>query len=146
MARLEDLNRGAAVRGILPDDAVTVVSVQWFGSESLELTYKETSGRVANELLDRDDEPRLQVCVAAEPVHRSALSQFAEISFSSKGKAENHLFQAKQAAQKAVQVFFETAYAWNCRQRAPQENLVSHIIRRMIGNAGSRIAQNGRCR
>ena len=36
MARLEDLNRGAAVRGILPAEAITEISVQWFGSETLE--------------------------------------------------------------------------------------------------------------
>ena len=40
MTRLEDLQPNAAVRGILPDSLVTVVSVQWFGSEALELTYK----------------------------------------------------------------------------------------------------------
>jgi hypothetical protein len=46
MTRLEDLQSTAAVRGILPEQVVTVVSVQWFGSEALELTYKGPSGRV----------------------------------------------------------------------------------------------------
>ena len=36
--KLEDLQANAAVRGILSDGLVTVVSVQWFGSEALELT------------------------------------------------------------------------------------------------------------
>src|SRR5271165_6106597 len=53
---LEELQPTAAVRGILPDQVVTVVSVQWFGSEALELTYKGPSGRVANELLYRHDD------------------------------------------------------------------------------------------
>ena len=39
MIRLEDLQPKAAVRGVLPDSLVTVVYVQWFGSEALELTY-----------------------------------------------------------------------------------------------------------
>ncbi len=39
MSKLEDLQPNASVRGILPDGMVTVVSVQWFGSEALELTY-----------------------------------------------------------------------------------------------------------
>jgi hypothetical protein len=39
MIRLEDLQPNAAVRGLLPDSLVTVVSVQWYGSEALELTY-----------------------------------------------------------------------------------------------------------
>jgi SNF2 family DNA or RNA helicase len=67
MTRLEDLQPTAAVRGILPEQAVTVVSVQWFGSEALELTYKAPSGRVANELLYRNDEPRLQVVEHGRP-------------------------------------------------------------------------------
>src|SRR5690242_10989706 len=67
MTRLEDLQPTAAVRGILPEQVVTVVSVQWFGSEALELTYKGPSGRVANELLYRHDEPRLQVVEHGRP-------------------------------------------------------------------------------
>jgi superfamily II DNA or RNA helicase len=67
MTRLEDLQPTAAVRGILPEQIVTVVSVQWFGSEALELTYKGASGRVANELLYRHDEPRLQVVEHGRP-------------------------------------------------------------------------------
>ncbi len=36
MMRLEQLQPDAAVRGIVPDALVTVVNVQWFGSEALE--------------------------------------------------------------------------------------------------------------
>src|ERR1039457_3820741 len=67
MTRLEDLQPTAALRGILPEEVVTVVSVQWFGSEALELTYKGASGRVANELLYRHDEARLQVVEHGRP-------------------------------------------------------------------------------
>jgi SNF2 family DNA or RNA helicase len=64
---LEDLNPNTTVRGILPDCLVTVVQVTWFGSEALELTYKDPSGKVANELLFRHDEPRLVVVEAGRP-------------------------------------------------------------------------------
>jgi SNF2 family DNA or RNA helicase len=67
MSRLEDLQPNAAVRGILPDAMVTVVSVQWFGSEALELTYKDPAGRVANMLLYRHDEPRLELVEQGRP-------------------------------------------------------------------------------
>jgi superfamily II DNA or RNA helicase len=67
LTRLEDLQPTAALRGILPDQAVTVVSVQWYGSEALELTYKNAAGKVANELLYRHDEPRLQVLEHGRP-------------------------------------------------------------------------------
>lgn len=49
MTRLEDLQPNAAVRGILPDALVTVLGVQWFGSEALELTYKTPAGKVAKD-------------------------------------------------------------------------------------------------
>jgi len=43
MTRLEDLTPNAAIRGIIPDQTVTVVNTQWFGSEALELTRPEIS-------------------------------------------------------------------------------------------------------
>lgn len=64
---LEELQPNVAVRGILPDQLVTVVSVQWFGTQALELTYKGPTGRVANELLYRPDEPRLEVVEQGRP-------------------------------------------------------------------------------
>ncbi|MGD9902621.1 MAG: helicase-related protein [Vicinamibacterales bacterium] len=67
MATLEQLTPGASVRGILPDALATVVSVQWFGSEALELTYKTPAGTVANELLYRHDEARLDVAQQGRP-------------------------------------------------------------------------------
>ena len=65
--RLEDLQSKCTVRGVDPDGVVTVVSVQWFGSEALELTYKTASGAVANELLYRHDEKRLEVVDGNRP-------------------------------------------------------------------------------
>src|SRR5438093_1143385 len=67
VSKLEQLQVNAAVRGILPDGLVTVVSVQWFGSEALELTYKTSTGKVANELLYRHDEPRIEVVEQGRP-------------------------------------------------------------------------------
>ncbi len=67
MAGLEDLQPSASIRGIAPDGLVTVVNVQWYGSDALELTYKDAAGRIANELLFRHDEPRLEVVEAGRP-------------------------------------------------------------------------------
>lgn len=67
MSRLEDLRPNAAVKGILPDAMVTVVTTQWFGSEALELTYKTAAGKVANELLYRHDETRFEVAEEGRP-------------------------------------------------------------------------------
>ncbi len=64
---LEELTPDAAVRGILPDSLVTVVSVKWFGSEALELTFKTPDGRVDNRVLYRHDEADLGVVERGRP-------------------------------------------------------------------------------
>jgi hypothetical protein len=65
--KLEDLRPKAVVRGILPDALVTVVSVAWHGSDALTLVYRGPNGRVADEILYRHDEPRLEIVEAGRP-------------------------------------------------------------------------------
>ena len=67
MASLEDLTRGALVRGILPNGPVTVVDVRWFGDAAIELTYKDSAGRPGNQLLYRDAEPALAIVTTGRP-------------------------------------------------------------------------------
>ena len=67
MAKLEDLTRGAAVKGILPDCLVTVIDVVWYGSAAIELTYKDPAGKPNVVLLYRDREPTLEVVEAGRP-------------------------------------------------------------------------------
>jgi superfamily II DNA or RNA helicase len=67
MNKLEDLRPTATVKGILPDCLITVVNVQWYGSTAVELTYKTPTGKVANELLYRHDEPRIEVVEGGRP-------------------------------------------------------------------------------
>lgn len=65
--KLEQILPSTVVRGVLPDALIQVVSVQWFGSEALELTYKTADGKVANELIYRDAESRLDVVEQGRP-------------------------------------------------------------------------------
>ena len=67
ISRLENLTPGASLRGILPDAQVTVESATWFGSNAIELIYKTASGKVANQLLYREDEARIEVVEAGRP-------------------------------------------------------------------------------
>jgi superfamily II DNA or RNA helicase len=67
MARLEELRQGTTVRGVLPNCAVTVVDVKWYGSDVVELTYKDPGGRLGNELLYRDREPTLEIVDSGRP-------------------------------------------------------------------------------
>ena len=64
---LEDLRPDSTVRGILPDAEVTVVSVQWHGSDPLTLVSRGPDGRVADEILYRHDERRLEIVRAGRP-------------------------------------------------------------------------------
>jgi superfamily II DNA or RNA helicase len=62
VARLEELTKGALVRGVLPERAVKVVDVAWHGSSAITLTYTDVlTGRADQELLYREDESRLVV-------------------------------------------------------------------------------------
>ncbi len=67
MSTLENIVRGATVRGILPEGIVTVSDVRWIGTVAIEVTYKDTAGRLGNELLYRDREPTLEVVESGAP-------------------------------------------------------------------------------
>src|SRR5438270_11093413 len=67
MARLEELTRGATVKGILPDALITVVDVQWHGDMAITLTYRDAAGRLGNEILYRDREPSIEIATVGRP-------------------------------------------------------------------------------
>ena len=58
--KLENFAINLTVRGVPADRLVTVVSVRWFGDTAVEHAYKTPSGQVANELLYRGDESRIE--------------------------------------------------------------------------------------
>lgn len=64
---LEDLRTGATVRGVLPNESVSVINVEWHGSDALTLVYRSSGGRVAEEILYRHDEPRLEILELGRP-------------------------------------------------------------------------------
>jgi superfamily II DNA or RNA helicase len=61
VATLEALTPGTRVKGVLPDQAVTVVQTAWHGTAAITLTYRDDQGRVGDQLLYRDDDARLEV-------------------------------------------------------------------------------------
>lgn len=61
MAKLEELTVGSSVNGLVNNEAVQVVAVKWYGNSVVELTYKNSQGMLANQLLYREDEERLEV-------------------------------------------------------------------------------------
>ena len=67
MSKLEDLTVGSNVIGLVNNEAVQVVAFKWFGSSVMELTYKNSQGLLASQLLYREDEARLEVQDASLP-------------------------------------------------------------------------------
>ncbi len=67
MLKLEDLKPNTAFRGLLPEGIATVVSVKWHGSDALTLIYRTPESRVAEEILYRHDEQRLEVIEQGRP-------------------------------------------------------------------------------
>ena len=70
MAQLEDITRGASVRGILPDGLVSIVDVKWIGTVAIEVTYKDAAGKLGSELLYRDREPTLELGTVGKVLDR----------------------------------------------------------------------------
>lgn len=61
MAHLEDLTVGSSVTGLTSNDTVNVVAVKWYGSAVLEVTYKDSKGNLANQLVYRENEENIQI-------------------------------------------------------------------------------------
>lgn len=66
MARLENITVGCKLSGIT-NESVTVVAVKWHGNGVLEVTYKDSAGLLANQLLFRADEPSIEILDAKLP-------------------------------------------------------------------------------
>lgn len=61
MAKLEEIVAGSSILGINETEAVTVVAVQWYGSNVIEITYKNIKGIPGTQLVYREDEPTITI-------------------------------------------------------------------------------------
>ena len=67
VARLEDVKNGATVRGIASPQSVHVVSVDWIGDQAINVVYRDHNGAIAETVLYREDEQRLEVEQSGRP-------------------------------------------------------------------------------
>jgi SNF2 family DNA or RNA helicase len=67
MVRLEDITKGATVRGILANAAVKIIDAKPIGSNALKVVYESPSGATDQEILYRDREPTLELVEAGRP-------------------------------------------------------------------------------
>ena len=61
MATLEEITVGSSVTGIAGNEPVTIVAVQWYGTNVIEITYKNSKGALGTQLLYREDEAEIAV-------------------------------------------------------------------------------------
>ncbi len=65
--RLEDLTKGATVKGVLPNQLITVIDTQWHGSDVVTLTYRDSNGVTGDELIFREREAELEIVTSCLP-------------------------------------------------------------------------------
>jgi len=67
MAKLEEITIGSNISGVVGNEQVAVVAVKWYGNAVLEITFKDTKGQLASQLLYREDEARINVIEGSLP-------------------------------------------------------------------------------
>jgi SNF2 family DNA or RNA helicase len=65
--KLEELTKGARVRGLAVEGIATVKSVEFHGGNALEVIFADAKGVLQNRILTREDEPSLEVVEADRP-------------------------------------------------------------------------------
>lgn len=59
--QLEQLVRGAQVKGVVLNEVVTVADVQWYAGAAVDVTYRTPSGNTGSVMLYRDRERTLEL-------------------------------------------------------------------------------------
>ncbi|MCG7866471.1 MAG: DUF3883 domain-containing protein [Candidatus Thiodiazotropha taylori] len=67
MLKLEDIKKDAQIRGIQADEIVRVVQVEPVGDNALTIYYKDSQGRLSEQMLFRSDESRLDLAETGRP-------------------------------------------------------------------------------
>lgn len=67
MTKLEDMTVGSNLIGLVGNDTVNVISVKWYGSAAIEITYKDSRGQLGNQILYREDEARIELLEKSLP-------------------------------------------------------------------------------
>ena len=67
MFKLEDINKNAAVTGIVPGQVVRIVTTEPVGFDALTVYYKPADGQLPERMLFRADEANLALAEAGRP-------------------------------------------------------------------------------
>ena len=74
--QLEELQPGLRITGVIPSEIVTVVAVQWHGSDALELTYKSKEAALSQQVVFRSGQDGLAVAPSGSRPFDADASEF----------------------------------------------------------------------
>lgn len=118
MAKLEDITVGSTVKGIAGNESVSIVAAQWYGSNVLEITYKDTRGVLGTQLLYRDDEVNVEV-----------LANHLPWSFDTNG---NQMKLASEAYRISLAHLFDPYLAVHTSSVEPLPHQISAVYQEML--------------
>ncbi len=58
---MEDLTVGSSVSGLVNNESVEIIAVKWYGNSVLNVTFKNSRGQLADQLVYREDEERFEI-------------------------------------------------------------------------------------
>jgi superfamily II DNA or RNA helicase len=118
MAKLSDLTVNSVVRGIIPNEPVTIRHIERHGEQAATVTYVDNQGRVADRVLFKDDEPNLELVQQSRP-----------LSFDGDG----YLFRLASEAQRLRLAFlFDPLIAVNTSSVEPLPHQITAVYERML--------------
>lgn len=119
MTRLEDIRVNSQVRGLVANDTVTIKHAQMFGDQALEVTYADSTGHTASQLIYRDQESDLELVTQSRP-----------LSF----VADGALFRlAAEANRIRLAYLFDPLIAVNTSSIQPLPHQITAVYETMLG-------------
>ncbi len=74
--QLEELKPGLRIDGVIPAEVITVIAAQWHGTDALELTYKNSTGGLGQQVVFRKDQDNLSVAQSGSRAFDAPASDF----------------------------------------------------------------------
>ena len=101
MLKLEDISAGAAVGGLVPGRAATVIAVTRHGDDHAEVIYRDGGSRIETVLLSRSDEDRLDLVATEDSWPMDADGRLFKLASEARRIASAHLFDPYVAVESA---------------------------------------------
>ena len=67
MLKLEEITKDAQLSGVVPDQIVRIAQVEKVGDHAVTIIYRDSQGKLGEQMLFRTDEARLELAQAGRP-------------------------------------------------------------------------------